>query len=338
MIVIHYEGKDTIVEESHSVLESLESAGFRVPYSCRKGICQSCMLQTDDPVPAQSQQGLRASQIAQGYFLACCCYPQQDISVRPKNASDQVKGMVVDKRVLIKGDEKTRLSNVVALFIEVDCSWFAGQYLDIWLDAFTVRPYSIASRCDDRKVIELHIKRHDQGQVSAWLCDKVSVGDQINLSAPRGDCFYTDSYQQSPLLMVATGTGLAPLYGILQEALHQGHTQDIYLYHAAGEPEGLYYQAELQQLAWEFSNLQLHTVVKRKPRVSDIKGDVVEIVKRHHPEMRGYKIFLCGAPAMVKTLQRACFFQGAAISDILVDAFEVAVPSIPSIPTSAPPS
>jgi CDP-4-dehydro-6-deoxyglucose reductase len=351
VVVIHYEGKDTIVEESHSVLEVLEGAGFRIPYSCRKGICQSCMLQTDDPVPAQSQQGLRASQIAQGYFLACCCYPQQDISVRPKNISDQVQGMVVDKRVLIKGDDKKRLASVMALFIEVECTWFAGQFVDVWLDAVTVRPYSIASRCDDKKIIELHIKRHDQGLVSTWLCDTVAVGDQINLSVPRGDCFYTDSYHQNPLLMVATGTGLAPLYGILQEALYRGHTQNIYLFHAAGDSEGLYYQAELQQLILRFSNLHVSTVVRRKPllvngestpidhfegssvelasNTSDViqgsvEGDVVDIVKQRHPQMRGYKIFLCGAPTMVKTLRRACFFQGASSSDILVDAFEVA--------------
>jgi ferredoxin-NADP reductase/ferredoxin len=334
--VIHYEDKDIIIEDPHSVLEGLECAGFCIPYSCRKGICHSCMLQTDDPVPSQSQQGLRASQVTQGYFLACCCYPQQDMSIRAKSSNDQLKGIVVDKRELTKVDEKRQLARVVALFIEVDCSWFAGQYVDIWLDTSTVRPYSIASRCDYKSIVELHIKRHDKGRVSAWLCDKINVGDEIKLSVPRGDCFYTDSYQQNPLLMVATGTGLAPLYGILQEALHQDHTQNIYLYHAAGEPDGLYYQDELQQLEQQFSNLQICTVVRRKPRIGDIEGDVVEIVKQRHPEMRGYKIFLCGAPAMVNTLQRVCFFQGAAISDILVDAFEVSVP--PGLSISTPPS
>jgi NAD(P)H-flavin reductase/ferredoxin len=327
MSVINYEGADVVSQQGVSVLETLEAEGFRIPYSCRAGVCQSCMLQTSDVVPSEAQKGLRDQQIMQGYFLSCCCYPENDLAVNAKQHSDVVIARVVDKKILNGTADRASggASNiVVALFIEVDFRWFAGQYITVWLDDYTARPYSIASRCDDKKVIELHVKRHELGVVSRWLCHDVHVGETVKVSQPMGDCFYTDSYQSSPLLLVATGTGLAPLYGILQYALHHQHREAIHLYTAASESKGLYYQQELQDIASQYENVFVHTVVKRDAAAGQLEGDVVAIVKAHHSEMRGYKIFLCGSPVMVKTLQRACFFQGAALSDILVDAFELA--------------
>ena len=343
MSVITYEGVDVVGQQGVSVLESLEAEGFRIPFSCRSGVCQSCLLQTKDAVPSESQAGLRDQQIMQGYFLSCSCYPKNDLLVNAKQHSDLMTARVVDKKILnktliaksdamsdISGDVTGDIENIqpstmiVALFIEVDFTWFAGQYINVWFDEHTARPYSIANRCDDKKVMELHVKRHELGEVSRWLCNDLTIGDSIKVSQPMGDCFYTDSYQSSPLLLVATGTGLAPLHGVLQEALYRQHTEAIHLYVAASEPKNLYYQQELQCLARQFENVVVHTVVKQHAEKGQLEGDVVDIVKQQHVEMNGYKIFLCGSPVMVKTLQRACFFQGAALSDILTDAFEVA--------------
>jgi CDP-4-dehydro-6-deoxyglucose reductase, E3 len=322
MAVIKYEGVNVPNEQGESVLESLEKAGFRIPYSCRSGVCQSCMLQTSDTISIDSQKGLREQQVMQGYFLSCCCYPENDISVTAKACSDHAMGLVVDKKIL------NAQSKIFAVFIEVDFTWFAGQYINIYLDEYTSRPYSIASRCDDRKVLELHIKEHELGEVSRWLNSGLGIGDTVKLSLPIGDCFYTNSYQDSPLLLVATGTGLAPLYGVLQEALYSNHTKAIHLYTAASEPSGLYYQHELQNITSQFENVHVHAVAKQNAQAGQLEGDVVSIVKQRHSEMKGHKIFLCGSPTMVKALQRACFFQGATISDILVDAFEIAVKKI----------
>lgn len=322
---ISYQNQQIPIKENQSVLEALEQAGFAVPNSCRKGVCQSCLLQADGSVPVMSQQGLRRQQVGQGYFLACCCYPDLPLSIIETQAVDHLTGVVVDKQVLLHGDE-TR-GDIVAIRLETDAKWRAGQYVDIYYDEHTVRPYSIASRCDNAQIIELHIKRHAKGRVSQWLCDEVAVNQSLSFSSPKGDCCYTDNAPRSPLLMVATGTGLAPLYGLLQEALFQQHSGSIHFYYAAGDVNGLYYEEELTQLALQHPNLHLHAVVKRTPRIKSEThwvGDVVDVVKQRHPEMRGYHVFLCGAPIMVNTLRRACYFQGASIGDIHADAFEVA--------------
>ncbi|MGS2717524.1 2Fe-2S iron-sulfur cluster-binding protein [Eionea flava] len=321
---LNYKNQQIPINDGQSVLEALEQSGFSVPNSCRKGVCQSCLLQTDGVVPVFSQQGLRRLQVERGGFLACCCYPEQPLSITDAQATEQLTGVVVDKQVLVSGDQAR--ADIVAIRLETDAKWRAGQYVDICYDEHTVRPYSIASRYDNAQLIELHIKRHAQGKVSRWLCDEVEVNHVLSFSLPKGDCCYTDNAPRSPLLMVATGTGLAPLYGILQEALFQQHSGRIDFYHAASDANGLYYKEKLAQLAGQYSNLHIHSVVKHDSGIEEkyLIGDVVDVVKQRHPEMQGYQVFLCGAPTMVNTLRRACFFQGAAMTHIHTDAFDTA--------------
>lgn len=319
---------DTQVEAGaeQSVLESLEAAGFAIPYSCRSGICHSCIMQSEDNVPASAQQGLSENQKAQNYFLACCCYATEDMSVNLIGDTTKTKGTVVEKVLLNK--------DVLKLSIHVDFRWFPGQCTTLWYNDHQGRSYSIASRCQHERVVELHIKRHDQGLVSRWLHDELAVNDLLTLSAPVGNCFYTEDHHDKPLLMVATGTGLAPLYGVLLEALAQKHTGPIHLYAGAGEPEGLYYVDKLYELAQANQNLTYVPLVRRNAESNPhgqiqpmlVEQDVVDYVKQTHTELSGWKVFLCGSPEMIKQVQRHCFFQGAAVNDILVDAFTIEKP------------
>lgn len=319
MATITYNDTSITVEPNTPLLDSLEKANFSIPYSCRAGVCHSCMMQSDDAIPTHAQQGLSASQKAQGYFLACACIPENDMSVQLKGNTNLTKGQVVGKKMLN--------DSVLALFIHVDFSWHPGQYITIWKDELTPRAYSIASRCDSEKIVELHIQRHSQGVVSQWLHDDIQVDDFISLSTPLGDCFYNDDHHDKPIIMACTGTGLAPIYGVLQEALHAQHSAPIYVYTAGGDPSRLYYRQQLKELADQYENLHYIPTVKREAEAGMLELDVIEAVKERHPEMNGHKVFLCGAPDMIKKVQRACFFQGAAISDILVDAFEQAKPA-----------
>ena len=317
------------LQEGVSVLEALESQGARIPFSCRAGMCQSCMMQSDHPVPASAQQGLSTSQIAQGCFLPCVCYPTDDLRVRMIGSSDQVQGTVVAKKMLN--------TSVLSLSLQVDFRWFPGQFITLWKDDTDGRAYSIASRCDEEKTLELHIKRHDQGTVSRWAHDDVSEGDMLTVSTPLGDCFYTDEHHDKPIVMVGTGTGLAPLYGILQEAIHHQHSAPIYVYAASGDVSGLYYCDELIALANEYEHIHYLPTVRRLSNdgiqaghvieTEVIEGDVIDVVKARHPDLKGHKIFLCGSPEVVKTMQRNCFFQGATVSDILMDAFDMVIPT-----------
>lgn len=340
MATITYEDQQINISEPETVLEGLENAGFSIPFSCRSGICQSCIMQANEQPPISSQLGLSDNQKSQHFFLACSCIPNKAMQVNLITATNKLGATVKSKQLVT--------DQVAILKIQVDCKWYPGQVIDIWFDDVQARSYSIASRCEQEKIIEIHVKKHDQGLVSQWLYTKVTKGQRLQLSKPFGECFYNSDQQNKPLLLIGTGTGLAPLYGIVQEAIHQQHKAPIYLYIAASKKADLYYIEEINTLKNSNDNIHYTAAIRHTEEVavdktnnsnveagdiieSDIilldssayNGDILNLVKEKHTNLKGWQVFLCGNPNMVKRGQRECFFLGAGVGDIFADAFTV---------------
>ncbi|MEZ5528729.1 MAG: 2Fe-2S iron-sulfur cluster-binding protein [Porticoccaceae bacterium] len=316
MTVVHYGSQAVAVAEGETLLSALARADIQVPNSCRSGVCHSCLMVADSgAIPPRSQAGLTAQQVARNCFLACQCLPHEDMAVSLADAERRYQAVLVDKQPLNDGVLRVRL--------KTDMPWFAGQYTSVWKSPSEGRSFSIAS-LPEEGVVEFHIRRRPDGAISGWLERELHEGDSCELSTARGHCFYTPDCNDKTLLLAGTGTGLAPLYGVARQALAQGHQGDIHLYAASGSPGQLYLTEELGELAQRYANFHYHPVAKRDveehPHVQ--QGDLVDVVSRRHGNLKQYRVYLCGAPAMVRKLQKLSFLQGAAITDILADAFE----------------
>jgi len=145
-----------------------------------------------------------------------------------------------------------------------------GQYITL-LRGDVARSYSIAS-LPEYSEIELHIRRIPGGRMSGWFHDEAKAGDRISVVGPSGECFYVGGREDQPLLLAGTGTGLAPLYGIVRDALKSGHRGPIHLFHGALHGKGLYLVDALRQLA------AAHTQVHYTPAVlNGSEGDGCDI-------------------------------------------------------------
>jgi ferredoxin-NADP reductase len=203
-----------------------------------------------------------------------------------------------------------------------------GQFLNLYNPQGTSRSYSLASVPSEDDFLELHIRRIPGGQVSDWAYNTLKAGDSVTLSQATGDCFYLPGRAEQPLLLIGTGTGLAPLYGILREALRQGHSGPIHLYHGSraldghATPHGLYLVDELRQLAAEHANLHYHPCVSSGTAPEGMReGRANELALADHSDLGGWRIFLCGQEAMVKTTKQKTFLAGANLQDIYADPF-----------------
>ncbi|GLQ33019.1 2Fe-2S iron-sulfur cluster binding domain-containing protein [Litoribrevibacter albus] len=309
------------ITPSKSVLENLLDRGYLIPNSCRAGICQACKVKlVSGAVLPQAQQGLPATQVNAGIFLACCCFPSDDLAVELVDASSVSHEAEVLDHFMLNQD-------VLCVRLETDFKWQAGQVINCIKDDTVIRSYSIASRSADG-MIELHIRIYPHGRFGQWIKHKVAIGDSLRIEAPFGDCVYDPASYQQPLVMVATGTGLAPIYGVLKDALANHHQAQIDLYVASGDYEGFYYLDKLDALAQKHPQLKLHKVMRRGGEASpanDIDiGNVEEIVLARHASLKDHRVYLCGAPSMVAQLKKASFMRGAKMQDILCDAFEAA--------------
>lgn len=307
------------LEAGQTVLSALLERGYTIPHSCRSGVCQTCLMQaTEGDVPESAQAGLRDTLKAQGYFLACRCEPQTPLRVTlPETTALRSTAIVTQHHRL--GPDVLRLR----LKPEQAFPYQAGQYITVWKDDTQGRSYSLASVPTLEDDLELHIRRIPNGTVSNWLHDSIQTGESLQLQAATGHCFYTTGAPHQPLLLAGTGTGLAPLFGIARDALHQGHQGEIHLFHGARDTEGLYLHQDLMALAKQYPNFHYHASVlqadKIQAPVSTVPLDqqIMTVVT----EPADWRIYLCGDPALVNGLKRKLFLAGAAMNNIYSDPF-----------------
>ncbi|MYM64565.1 2Fe-2S iron-sulfur cluster binding domain-containing protein [Pseudomaricurvus sp. HS19] len=314
MTVVTYEGAQFPVADGETVLDALLRAGQVVPYGCRAGVCHSCMMSADDAAPVrQAQAGLSDTQKALNYFLSCQCQPASPLEVKVVNA--------VGEKKLVEVLEKTALSDTVyRLRLAPGLSYRPGQYVNLSRDAKLSRSYSLASLPTD-PWLEFHIRHYPDGAFSSWIANELNAGDTLELQGPLGHCIYAAEANQ-PLLLLGTGTGLAPLWGIAREALAQGHTAPITLVISGRSLDDCYYREELLALAAAHDNVTVTWVLQEGEAAVQVEvADIYQYCKERFPELNGYKIYLCGAKTFVNKLRKQCFFAGAAVRDISTDVF-----------------
>lgn len=309
MPTVRYGDSASELRDNESALDALLRSGAPVAYSCKAGSCGSCMLRAvEGSVPAAAQSGLKDSWKARGYFLACVCHPEGDLTVAPVDADAQVPAKITSLDPL--GANVVR----VRLHCDAPLEFRSGQYITLVRADGLARSYSIASLPEEPN-IELHVRCLPQGRMSAWLRDEARAGDRVRVLGPSGDCFYVPGKPEQPLLLAGTGTGLAPLYGILRDALGQGHGGPIHLFHGAVNTGGLYLRQELERIA------AAHPNVKYVPTLLDSDGPLDQVVLNRFPELEGWRAFLCGDPALVQSLKKKLFLRGMDLRDIHADAF-----------------
>lgn len=309
-------------QPGETVLNALLRSGITVGHSCLAGACQSCLLRATGGAPdPRGQVGLRDSLKERGYFLACVTPASADLMLT--TASDdglQVAATIAETAMISDSVLRLRLAT------EQPLPYRAGQFVNVVREDGLTRSYSLASVPGIDALLELHIRIYSPGRMSSWLAS-LPVGHRLQVRGPAGDCFYVTGRAEQPLLLIGSGTGLAPLYGIARDALAQGHRGPIMLLHGGRHVSGLYYGAELARLAAAHPTLQVRPcVMEGSPNLSsDIAvAPLGEHLKALLPSLTGWRAFLCGDPLLVQALRRQIFLAGARRHDIAADAFVTA--------------
>ena len=326
MAIIRHEGRSIELGAGESVLDGLLRAGVDAPHSCRAGHCQTCLARVvDGETPAGSQEGLKPAWRALGLFLTCKARPTCDLEI----ATPGALGLEVGARVV---DVAHLSHDVVRLRLATDAPFEhrGGQFATLVRNDGLARSYSIASSPERDDFVELHVRVVPNGAMSGWIARDVRVGERVALRGPAGECFHVPGRSEQTLLLIGTGTGLAPLRAIVHDALRAGHTGRIALVHGALDERGFYLVDELAALARDHSNFEYARCMLRgellpttpaTPRVSVHVGALDAHVRAAFPNLKGWRVFLCGHPELVVALRKWAFIAGAGSKDIHADAF-----------------
>ncbi|MBE7375955.1 iron-sulfur-binding ferredoxin reductase [Pseudomonas lopnurensis] len=299
-------GASWTVQAGENLLDALNRAGLRVPYSCRAGSCHACLVRcvSGEPVDLQPE-ALSREQHGRGWRLACQCRVEQDLRVDvfdPRR--DGFAARVQDLAWMADGVLRLRLLPERAL------RYRAGQHVLLWNAEGDARPYSLASLPGEEPWLEFHLDCSRPGA----FCDaarRLRTGDGLRLGELHGGALHYDpDWSERPLLLLAAGTGMAPLWSVLREALRQGHRGPIRLLHFA---RGDHYLAgPLTELASRCENLQLEWVGE------DQRAGCLQAL---HPASRQAIALICGRPAFVEACAKRLFMAGLPRGQVFSDAF-----------------
>lgn len=322
MPTVRYDDVSITLRERETVLEGLLRSGINASHSCRSGACHSCLLfaRSGSPPPG-SQESLKESLAARGYFLSCVARPHEDMEVaRPTESDVSLPARVV---------ATTKLADNIARVLLMPSRRFdykPGQFLNLVRYDGLTRSYSIASLPQREDHLELHVRQIPGGRMSSWLFSGEARGESVVIRGPAGDCFYLGNRDEN-LLLVGTGTGLAPLYGIVHDALDHGHNGQIVLFHGGLDDQGLYLVDELTDLAARRRVVSYHPCVLRGEEGGAYQvGAIDKIVLDTQKDLAGWRIYLCGDPNLVNDLRKKLFLAGASLKRIHADAFITAPP------------
>ena len=310
------------LRDRETVLEALLREGIAIPNSCRAGICQSCLVKAvgGERPPTAAQAGLSAQLAQTGHALACRWTPSADVEVALPDDASVVRGVIRAADDLSATVKRIRVEALDGF------DFYAGQYAVVMREDGLARSYSIASLPTDG-FVELHVRRIVGGAMSNWLHDEAAPGETVSLRGPAGQCFYMPGNPGQPLLLCGTGTGLAPLIGVLRTALTHGHTGPIWLFHGAVAPPGLYLQQELEALAHLHPNVRYQPVVLQDPEQGMLQGGLDDVVLRELGSPKSWRSYVCGDPTLVNKIRKRLFLAGAASREIFADAFVMGGPA-----------
>ncbi len=321
------------VGADQSVLAAALSAGLNLPHSCKSGHCGSCRAQLITGTvryPNGRPLGISTEEERGGGVLLCQARAASDLSVRARHLGSV--GEVEIKTL------PCRIARLVPLAPDVLQVWLrlpvverlpfrAGQYLDVLLEGGRRRSFSIASPPHDSGELELHVRRVAGGGFTERLfapgAGALAAGSLLRIEGPVGQFTYHDGTR--PLIMVAGGTGFAPLKSMLRHVLENGGRRQIHLYWGARTAADLYEEALVRSWVARYPNLRFSAVLSQDPAGADRRGGWVhEAVLADHRDLSGMDVYAAGPPAMIEALRARFPAHGLPAARLWFDSFDYA--------------
>jgi CDP-4-dehydro-6-deoxyglucose reductase len=336
-ITIEPSGHQFDVEPGNTLLRAALEAGIHLPYGCRNGTCGACKGRV---VSGQVDRGLYTegalseTELARGYALFCCARPLSDLVIESREVG-AVRDIPV-KTLPCRVQKLARLApDVMLLQLKLPASerlqFLAGQYIDILLKDGRRRSFSIANAPQADDYLELHVRQVPGGHFTSHVFQAMRARDILRLEGPHGDFFLRED-SAKPVVLLAGGTGFAPIKAIVEHAFHQKSMRPMALYWGARDRAGLY----LHELAenWAASHPGfMYVPVLSEPLNADgwqgRTGLVHQAVMADFPDLSGHQVYACGAPAMIEAARFDLISRcGLKNEDFFADAFTFAAESV----------
>ncbi|PCH61260.1 MAG: CDP-6-deoxy-delta-3,4-glucoseen reductase [Gammaproteobacteria bacterium] len=318
--------KTFAAEVGEFIVDAAHRQGIPLPYSCRDGTCGTCkgkVLSGEVKHDHYSSQALSDDERKDGRALFCQAQACSDLVLELDLGNSAVQ------RLPSRVDQIDNLAHdVMRLFLKLPTgkklNYIAGQYIDIIMSDGRHRTYSIANAPRDDGMIELHIRNVEGGRFSDFAFHHLEQKTILRIEGPMG-AFYLRQDSTRPLLLVAGGTGLAPIKAIIEAAQQAGDKRKTLLYWGVRSKRDLYFEETVKQ--WAEAEHITYVPVLSEPDADwqGRSGYVHEAVLKDIADFSQYDVYAAGPPIMVSSARNSFLEAGLPEAQIFHDAFEWAL-------------
>jgi CDP-4-dehydro-6-deoxyglucose reductase len=321
------------VGAGQTLLAAAIDAGIGLPYGCKDGACGSCksrLVSGRVSHGVHQQKALSAAEEGEGWILTCCATPQADCVVEARSVPGAGDFPVIrmPSRVMTI---RRPAPDVAVLRLQLPANqsfgFRAGQYVEVILRDGARRSYSMAnapSRLGDPPAIEWHIRHMPGGRFTDHVFGAMKDKEILRLEGPFGSFFMREDSIR-PIILLASGTGFAPIKAIIEQLEDRADPRPTVLYWGARTRADLYLHDWAQAAAQRMATLR-YVPVLSEPLTGDDWGGRTGFVHRavmaDWPDLSRHQVYACGVPVMVESAQRDFTAQcGLPADEFYADAF-----------------
>ena len=325
-------GHSFAVEPDESLLDAALRQGLAFPYGCRNGACGSCRGRVtggEVHYPAGTPTGISATESDRGYALLCHAHAGSDVSVEIEEI-DSVRAIQV-RTLPVRLAEKILLAHdVMLLRLQLPAGerlqYLAGQYIDVLLRDGRRRAFSLANAPVNDQLLELHVRLVARGAFSGYVFDELRERNLLRIHGPLGS-FYLRKDREGPIVLVAGGTGFAPIKAMAEDLLREGTGREVHVYCGVRSVRDLYMDEMVQGWREQLPGLR-YTPVLSDPLPEDEwqgrTGFVHEAVLADFSDLAAADVYASGPPAMISAVRDSFLARGADPERLHSDSFDYA--------------
>lgn len=340
-------GVEFDVGPGESVLNAAFRQGISLPHGCKEGQCSACkcvLLSGEVEMMKYSTFALNDFEKESGHVLLCRTLAYSDIEVELLNYDEEV----LAKSIPVKSHQgritavEALTDDIRGLQIEVASTlrFWAGQYADITVttkEGETItRSFSMANTPDEAQTLSFIIKKYPNGKFSGELdAGGIAVGAEVSLTGPYGSCFRREG-RDGALVLVAAGSGMSPIWAILNDHLKSGEKRPIYFFYGARTRADLFYLDRLAALEALHPALRFIPVLSHADDDASWNGERGFVHDRVNALLKEFGInghgdvYACGPPPMIDALQPVLFMNGFEPERVFFDRFTTASTPAPA--------
>lgn len=301
------------VKEEQTVLDGALEAGIVLPYSCRNGTCSTCkgkVVSGSYDAGKAPEHIIEPDQLAQGYTLLCQARPSSDLVVEAQIV--RMAGDIEVRKMPSRVMEIEELAPDVRLLkLQLPTSdpfnYHPGQYIEFIMRDGRRRSYSMANTPNESNLIELHIRHMPGGAFTDHVFGAGDTAMKIReiqrVEGPLGSFFLRED-SNKPIILLASGTGFAPIKALVERLIETGSRRPVTLYWGGRRPHDLYMNDLAQQwvdILPDFSYVPVVSDALDADAWTGRTGFVHHAVMADFPDLSAYEVYACGAPVMVES-------------------------------------